>query len=273
MKRVEEKIRNEVEKLDPNTQEYEQQTLDYLKSVVEERGDIPSVNEDPSFYEALMVLWETLKSEKARISLKDLAEYLGIDYQKLRKYKSIYRKEREEYGLDEVIKSESSLPDAVPAPQPTRPQPPSRPQKLGSEYSLRGATLRQVEKNMVKTISKKVEDVIREEADLVFRLGKEFYTMWRAKCFSAGYDNLVNCMHDAANFFFEYKDMVEVLESELESCKNSVKYLLMLQKPEIRRALILEKAKKLIAEAGRLPPEEQKMVIDKVLNVLEKLIA
>ena len=273
-KKIEEKIEKALEKLDPNTQEYVQQTLEYMKSIVEQLGDMPTPNEDPNFYEALEALMNVIKEERLKLTMKDIAEYLGIDYAKLRKNRSLHRKEKAEYGLDETPTQQPQLPDAVMSEAPPKPQPMPAPpvRKTPQVTALHSATMRKAEKTMVSLVAKKVEDVIREEADLVFNIGKEFYLMWRAKCFSIGYENLLNCLHDGMKFFFDYKDMVEMLEQELEECKTSVKYLLATQKPEIRRAILLEKAKELVKEASRLPPSEQKMIVDKVLAILEKLV-
>jgi mRNA-degrading endonuclease RelE of RelBE toxin-antitoxin system len=270
-KKVVEKIEKELEKIDPKIEEYVRETLNYLKSIVESFGGLPTHTESPDFYAALDSLFNMLRQEGVRISLKDIAEYLGVDYVNMRKHRSLWKKETEDYGINETVQAQvPQLPDAVMSQPQQQIQHPL--QNLPQPPSFKSATARQVEKKIVDVVRKKVEDVIREEAEVVFKIGKEFYARWKPKCYSSGYEDLVECMHKAVEFFFEYKDVVEMLESELETCKNSVKYLLVTQKKDVARLALIEKAKELLRESYRLPPDEQKKIVDKVLSTLEKLV-
>lgn len=269
------KIDEALEKMSPDGAEQAREILEYMKQVVEKYGDTPPAGEEPGFYSALEMLLRLFKDEGVQVHLKDVANYLRVDYNKLRKYRSDWRKSGGAEELEEALRQQAALPDAVQAsPQPQASAPVSPLQSVLASMdtdTIKRETQRQIEKKIADVVKKRVEDVIKEDVELIYRIGKVMYTKWRGKCFAEGKTDLVSCLDEAVDFYFNNKSRIDMLESELKNCKNTVKTLLVLSKPEIARMVLIREAQELLRRAAWLSPSQQRRVVDQVLSLLERL--
>ena len=261
-------IEKELEKLGPDMYEYAKQLLEFLKEIVDqEGGSLPSPESNPEFYQAIDTFLEFAKDNLLDITQKDLAEYLGVPYDALRRNRSMFH--RRQKKSQEQSETQQGYDAVVDVAQPA-PQPPSPPETTSSFTTKTEAKL---DKQVSDAIAKKMEHVVKEEVDIIFRIGKTFVDKYKHVCYKMGHEDLVECLHNAMTFFSEAKDEYEYLKQRIDQYKNTIRYLLLLSKPEMSRIIVIEKAKKMIEYASMLPPRKRDEVIDRVIKLVESVIA
>ncbi|MFP3265642.1 MAG: hypothetical protein RXO54_07400, partial [Acidilobus sp.] len=179
--------------------------FDMIKAYVKEKGGLPSPAVDREIWEEVDALVSALKSLNYPVSLKELADELGVSYNSFMKYYKSYQRmaESNEKG-EEQPKVEISRPksseegkEGSEAPKgeankveasETTPAVPQERQAL--EVSTKAELLRRIRQKYIR----KAEPLSEQHVEMIVSLGTRFYENYGNQCIQNGYEKLEDCM-------------------------------------------------------------------------------
>lgn len=220
----------------------EKEVSEMLQIIVDEYnelGELPDPKENTQFYARILNLLDLAKEMGVKMSLAEISRRLGVGYAKLRR------------GLQEYKKMEYLGEDAVEvevAPPPVEEKKEETPEKKIEEKQgkkRRGrATSKTLETRIfdsaVKKMSKRAEDIIKEEVEKVINIGKLIVEKYQVQCYGLGFDSLEECIDAAFTALVELTPRLQELEEKYEACKESLRVSLRLSNKYLALLTLLD---------------------------------
>ena len=235
------------------------QGLELLAEEVRQHGGLPDPSENPRFYARLLNLLDLAKEVGVKLSISKVAEVLGVGYAPLRKRIKEY-KELEMAGEDAA---EVEIIEPQPEPEPPKPEPakaggeekPREERRSGKKRGGKAATTR-TEENIhsaaVKRLSKRAEDLVKEEVEKIIEIGSMIVEQYQGLCYASGFDSLEECVEAAFTALTEVYPRLKELEDRYEACKDALKVALKLSDRYLATLYLLDAASKSIKTPEQL---------------------
>jgi len=245
--------------------------FDMIKAYVKEKGGLPSPAVDREIWEEVDALVSALKSLNYPVSLKELADELGVSYNSFMKYYKSYQRmaESNEKG-EEQPKVEISRPksseegkEGSEAPKgeankveasETTPAVPQERQAL--EVSTKAELLRRIRQKYIR----KAEPLSEQHVEMIVSLGTRFYENYGNQCIQNGYEKLEDCMDDAMDALFNKMPEYEYLKEQFDKVVDAGAKLMLKLAEYAKKAQDLELIEKILT--GEIDEELENMTVE-----------
>jgi len=217
--------------------------FDWLKERVKSYGGaIPSTT-DTEFYSMVGYLKDNFK-----ISLKQIADMLGIDYDNFR---ARYYYAKNKVGSGPQAPPQVGTAEVAPA--------------LGPNMS--NVIINKIRYHLGRSVDRITLDLVNE----IVQYGLDFYTKYKSWCDVNGFEG-TQCMDVAMNFYQEYSDRVEELEKKIKEYKEFIKMLLGINREKIIELITVEALYRVLEDAvrsGKLPEEDIDRLYNNIYNYVK----
>jgi len=274
--------------------------LEELKGRLKPRGERlvpPDPSEDVEFWKKLNAVIEAAQSSGIQLKMKDIADYLGVSYATLRNKYSKFKKLVEEspdlrFSIEderrqiqqnvEFGKEVQKLAEGEELPSPVeivRPQQLQRQQQQQQPQQQPSEPLppisRHVETRVLSTViqhlRKKVEDIAKESAELVLRIGGYFLANYAKWCYERGFDDLKQCIDTLVETYDRLKEL-EAVKGKFDFCQQALKKLVIEYVESKRPEYLLAQANRLLETlilVEDIAPDRIEEIIEKVGELVD----
>lgn len=223
--------------------------LEELKKVIEENGgSLPSPKANPEFYARLQAFLDLAKEEGIKMTIKEVAERLGVPYATLRAYLLKYRRAEmsEEPVKIETPTEEPVSVDVAPKPKPEKGGKKKAEVKERPESPITLRTEMRIAEAVKRYLGKKAETLTKEEVEKLIAIGKRVRESYEKLCYNYGYEDVIKCLDDAFVSLFDIVPEYEELKERYETLKSIAKELARLAEPTLAKLYIIEEASKFL---------------------------
>ena len=218
-----------------------EQLPQYLRDLLEEmkrhlkpgrRGRMvpPSPDEDVEFWRMVDLFIESARKEGINISMKSLAEMLGVGYQSLvnryRMWEEIKKSAGDQVQQPEPVGEGEATIIPPQAPQPAAPQPAQQQQgQAGEVIELHPTVQSAMIKAALNVMKKQGEKITSEVAEDLIKLGIHIYDNYADWCFKHDFKNLMECVDYIFNTFDKIEQENTELKVKLEQLEQKYEHL------------------------------------------------
>ena len=245
--------------------------FDMIKEYVKGKGGLPSPTVDREIWEEVDALVSALKSLNYPVSLKELADELGVSYNSFMKYYKSYQRmaESNEKG-EEQPKVEISRPKSSEEGKEGSEAPKGEANKVEAsettpavpqeqhvmEVTTRAELLRRIKQKYLKN----VEPLSEQHVEMIVSLGERFYENYGNQCIQNGYEKLEDCMDDAMDALFNKMPEYEYLKEQFDKVVDAGAKLMLKLAEYAKKAQDLELIEKILT--GEIDEELENMTAE-----------
>jgi len=231
--------------------------FDMIKAYVNEKGGLPSPTADREIWEEVDALVSALKSLNYPVSLKELADELGVSYSSFMKYYKAYQRTLESNEKEEELpkvevskpkpseesKEESEANNSGSNKAEASGSTPAVPQEQRVfETTTKAEILRRIRQKFIRT----AEPLTEQHVEMLVGLGERFYENYGNQCIQNGYEKLEDCMDDAMDALFNKMPEYEYLKEQFDKLADAGAKLLLKLAEYAKRVQDLELIEKIL---------------------------
>lgn len=239
--------------------------LDEIKAIVDRHGGkLPGVQEAPELYSKILAFLDIAREEGVKITIKEIADRLGVSYALLRKRLHDYRKMESKPGEEPVA-------TAAPAPVETIPPAMAQPEEpqtdTGGEDQITRPgepittrTAMRIMEAVKRHLGKKAEHLAKEEVERIIKMGVHIYESFEKQCYSNGYDDVIKCIDDAFDTLFNQLPECVELARKYDVLRELFQFVVDSSDDYKRMLMLLEEVK------YKMSPEEVLELVEEVVS-------
>lgn len=219
--------------------------LDILKKDIQD-GRLPDPKENPKLYDRILNLLDIAKEEGVKLTIKMIADELGVNYAHLRKNLSMYRK-MISAGVEKTIDIQ---PESVEPPridigeQVEQVDEEDKYESKNEEKPVTSKVETRIIDRATQYLGKKAEELAKEEVIRIIKTGKRVIEQYEKPCLANGFQDINECIDAAFDSLFNIAPRVIEVENKYNGCLKLLSSLMKMTDPYMKIVTLIDEAAK-----------------------------